>query len=166
MDASKETNFPLPLTAEVEEGPYYIEGSPERRSVAAPGTNGSKLILEGCVLDVNGNAIPGPWLDFWQADGHGKYDNRAFNLRGHQFADGEGCYRLETVRPHEYLMRSPHLHAKVRASATAPILTTQLFFPGEKTNATDYLFEGRTLLDIKDIPGGQQARFDFVIATA
>jgi protocatechuate 3,4-dioxygenase beta subunit len=165
MSNKKNTGTKLPLTAAVEEGPYYKSGSPERRSIVEPGTAGSSLILEGRVLDTSGKPIPHAWLDFWHADGRGVYDNAGFNMRGHQYADKDGRYHLETVRPYEYMFRAAHVHVKVRAAANTPILTSQLFFPGEAKNATDPLFEKLTVVDVKDIGGGQKATFDFVVET-
>ncbi|MBN1161733.1 MAG: hypothetical protein JXA17_07300 [Dehalococcoidales bacterium] len=163
MPEKNEANRKLDLTAAVEEGPYYKFGSPERKAIAGPGTYGSKLILEGRVLDTNGQPVPGAWLDFWHADGHGSYDNEDYNLRGHQYTDEDGRYSLETLRPGDYMMRSPHLHVKVRANEKSPILTTQLFFPGESKNTTDPLFEKLTVVDLKDTAQGQKATFDFVV---
>jgi protocatechuate 3,4-dioxygenase beta subunit len=163
MPAPKKPQTPPGLTAPVEEGPYYKGGSPERKKITADNTVGKKLIVEGTVRDKDGKPIPHAWLDFWQADGTGEYDNRGFVLRGHQYTDAQGRYRLETVRPREYLMRSPHIHVKVQAHKDAPIFTTQLFFPGEKTNASDFLFEKGTLMDVKDTPDGQLAHFDFTV---
>lgn len=153
----------LALTAAVEEGPYYKTGSPERSNIVEPGTTGRRMILEGRVLDKNGEPIAGAWLDFWHADGNGIYDNEGFNLRGHQYTDETGRYRLETVRPLEYLMRAAHVHAKVRAVDKSPILTTQLFFPDEARNKTDPIFEEKTLMNIADMQDGQIATFDFVV---
>jgi len=70
-----------------------------------------------------------------------------------------------TVKPMDYMTRSPHIHAKVRAKESSPILTVQLYFPGEKKNATDSLFEKGTVMDVKDTPEGQKATFDFVVET-
>jgi protocatechuate 3,4-dioxygenase beta subunit len=153
----------LPLTPPVEEGPYYTPDSPERKTIAKKGTHGAKLVVEGQVLDREGHPIPHAWVDFWQADGRGRYDNQGYNLRGHQYTDKNGRYRLETVRPIEYSFRSPHIHAKVRATESSPVLTVQLYFPGEKRNASDPLFEKGTLLDVKDTKEGQKATFDFVV---
>ena len=155
----------LTLTPPVDEGPYYTPGSPERRAIAGKGTVGTKLVVEGRVLDRNGRPIAHAWLDFWHADGNGIYDNEGYNLRGHQYADKEGHYRLETVKPLGYMMRAPHVHAKVRAKESSPLLTVQLFFPGEKKNATDPIFEKRTVMDVKDTTEGQKASFDFVVET-
>jgi protocatechuate 3,4-dioxygenase beta subunit len=156
----------LELTAAVEEGPYYKTGSPERRNIAEAGTPGEKLIVEGRVLDRQGRPVPHAWLDFWQADGNGVYDNEDFNLRGHQYADEKGRYRLETVRPKQYLFRAAHVHAKVRANDKSPVLTTQLFFPGDARSETDPLFENLTVMDVTDTADGQKATFDFVVGVA
>ncbi|OGO43683.1 MAG: hypothetical protein A2137_08120 [Chloroflexi bacterium RBG_16_58_8] len=69
------------------------------------------------------------------------------------------------MRPLEYLFRSPHIHVKVRASEGSPTLTSQLFFPGEERNTTDPIFEKLTVMDVRDVPGGQKATFDFVVET-
>lgn len=155
----------LPLTAAVEEGPYYYTGSPERRQIADPGMPGENLVLEGRVLDRDGKPVPHAWLDFWQADSRGQYDNDGYLLRGHQYADKEGRYRLDTIKPRGYFSRAPHVHVKVRADEKAPLLTTQLFFPGEKTNASDPIFEERTVMDVQEVAGGLKALFDFVVET-
>jgi len=164
MSAKKNTiEGRLELTPAVEEGPYYTPGSPERKTIAEKGTPGTKLVVEGRVLDSNGRPIPHAWVDFWHADGHGRYDNEGYNLRGHQYTDKDGRYHLETVRPLEYLFRAAHIHAKVRAKENSPVLTIQLFFPGEKKNTTDPIFEKLTVMDVKDTPDGQKATFDFVV---
>ena len=156
-------NAQLALTATVEEGPYYKTGSPERNTILQPGTTGSRLTLEGKVLNRNGQPVARAWLDFWHADGNGVYDNEGYNLRGHQFTDENGCYHLETIRPLEYLFRAAHVHAKVRANDKSPVLTTQLFFPGEARNETDPIFEEKTLMNVAEMQDGQKATFDFVV---
>ena len=164
MAAKKETESKfLALTPSLEEGPFYKPGSPERRNIAAAGTPGQKLVIEGQVLDTQGRPIARAWLDFWQADGEGRYDNSGYSLRGHQYADKNGRYHLETVRPLIYAGRTAHIHAKVRASEKSPVLTVQLFFPGEKRNATDPIFDKLTMMDVADTAEGQKATFDFVV---
>jgi protocatechuate 3,4-dioxygenase beta subunit len=164
MPAKKNvTERKLDLTPSVEEGPYYKTGSPERTATAENGTPGTKLVVEGRVLDRNGRNLTHAWLDFWHADGDGNYDNEGYNLRGHQYTDKSGRYHLETVRPREYLFRAAHIHVKVRANENSPVLTLQLFFPGEKKNTTDPIFKSDTVMDVKDTEDGQKAAFDFVV---
>ena len=155
----------MELTASVEEGPYYKSGSPERRNIVEPGTAGTRLILEGHVSNRNGEPIPHAWLDFWHADGNGNYDNEGYNLRGHQYTDEKGRYRLETVKPLEYLFRAPHVHAKVRADDNSPTMTTQLFFPGEERNKTDPIYEKLTVMKVVDTEEVWKATFNFVLET-
>jgi protocatechuate 3,4-dioxygenase beta subunit len=144
------------------EGPYYKSGSPQRTSLLEPGMPGTRLVLMGYVCSRRGRPIARAWLDFWQADSRGVYDNSGFRLRGHQFADERGRYTLETVVPGEYPGRTPHIHVKVRAP-NLPALTTQLYFPGEARNQTDALFRSEGLVQMRDGPGGRTATFNFVL---
>jgi protocatechuate 3,4-dioxygenase beta subunit len=117
------------LTPENTEGPYYTPDTPERTSLLEEGWQGDKLILIGYVLDSNCRPIPNAWLDFWQADANGEYDNTGYTLRGHQFTDEQGRYTLETVMPGLYSSRPiRHIHVKVRAPG-GEVVTTQLYFP-------------------------------------
>src|SRR4051812_46228903 len=81
-------------TAEVTEGPYYKEGSPEKSQLDEQGALGTKLTITGYVYDTNCHPITNAWLDFWQADGDGTYDTNGYTLRGHQFTDSNGKYTL------------------------------------------------------------------------
>jgi len=90
---------------------------------------GTRLILVGYVLDQSCNPLPNAWLDFWQADANGEYDNAGNRLRGHQFTDEQGRYYLDTVLPGIYGSRPiRHIHVKVRPESGEEV-TTQLYFP-------------------------------------
>ena len=104
-------------------------------------------------------------LDFWQADDRGVYDNTGYRLRGHQFTDEQGRYRLETIVPALYTGRTRHIHVKVQAP-NQPVLTTQLYFPGEPRNNGDSLFNPALLLAVQDAPDGKAATFTFVPSIA
>ena len=65
-------------------------------------------------------------IDIWHSDEDGRYDNSGFRYRGHQFTDGAGAFRFETVRPGRYPGRTPHIHVKVQGASTH-LLTSQLF---------------------------------------
>ncbi len=101
-------------TPETTEGPYYKEGSPEQADLAQESVPGEHLELTGSVFETDGRPLVGAWLDFWQANGTGKYDNAGYTLRGHQFSSKSGRYSLSTVVPAAYPGRTPHIHVKVR----------------------------------------------------
>lgn len=147
------------------EGPFFSPNSPERRSLLETGMKGQVLELSGFVLTRGCQPVSRALLDFWQADAEGAYDNHGFRLRGHQFTDGEGRYRLRTIVPARYPGRTPHIHVKVQA-ANPPALTTQLYFPGDPGNARDPLF--RSELQMRMAGGGERrsGRFDFVLDMA
>jgi protocatechuate 3,4-dioxygenase beta subunit len=151
------------LTPSQTEGPYFTPNSPERSSLLESGLLGTKLTLAGYVLGTSCQPVGGALLDFWQADDRGEYDNVGYRLRGHQFTDAAGRYSLETVVPGLYPGRTRHIHLKVQAP-NRPVLTTQLYFPGEPSNRTDGIFNQALLMEIQDgADGGKLARYDFVL---
>lgn len=167
MSAGAETNgYTDPAaTPSTTEGPYFKPNSPERKSLLEPGVIGEKLNLTGRVLTRSGKPVAGALLDFWQADGNGRYDNVDYKLRGHQFTDNFGRYQLETVIPGEYSGRTRHIHVKVQAP-NGSVLTTQLFFPGVEDNQRDSIFRPELLVSLNDTETGvtsKQAKFDFVL---
>lgn len=152
----------LALTPALTEGPYFKAGSPQRTALRESGVAGTPLVLTGRVLSRSGAAVAGALLDFWQADGNGAYDNSGYRLRGHQFTDAQGNYRLETVMPGLYPGRTEHIHVKVQAPGTS-IVTTQLFFPGATGNANDSIFRAENLVRLQQTGATWAAQFDFVV---
>ena len=144
-------------------GPFFLPHSPQRASLLEPGINGTKIVLTGRVYSTRCSAVSGALLDFWHANDAGEYDHEGFRLRGHQFADSEGRYRLETIVPGLYPERTRHIHVTVQPP-NGPILTTQLYFPAEQRNARDSLFDRRLLMTIDDGGERKAALFDFVLA--
>jgi protocatechuate 3,4-dioxygenase beta subunit len=147
------------------EGPFFKPKSPERQSLLDEGVKGPQLELIGLVLARNCKPVPGALLDFWQADAAGAYDNSGFRLRGHQFANREGAYRLRTIMPAQYTGRTAHIHVKVQAP-NQPVLTTQLYFPDQPQNARDPLFRPELLMRLSKGGDALQGRFDFVLDIA
>lgn len=146
------------------EGPYYKSGSPQRNDIFL-GSKEERIVLEGYVWNKDCESIANAWLDFWQADGNGNYDLQGYNLRGHQYTDENGKYTLETVIPGGYSSRTPHVHVKVRAGESSPVLTTQLYFPGESKNRSDSIFRESLVVDLKEEETGKVATFNFVLNT-
>lgn len=150
--------------AELTEGPYYKEGSPERQKISEDGTPGTHLILKGYVFDTECKRISNAWLDFWQADGEGNYDNEGFNLRGHQFTNKDGFFRIETVVPGQYPGRTEHIHFKVRRDEKSSAITSQLFFPDASGNHSDSIYSDSLLVDFGTDPDGSKyASFNIVV---
>jgi protocatechuate 3,4-dioxygenase beta subunit len=143
------------LTQSQTEGPYYKPETPQRNSLFEAGMQGTRLLLVGYVLDQNCQPLPNAWLDFWQADANGEYDNAGYRLRGHQFTDAQGRYYLETVLPGLYSSRPiEHIHVKVRPEGGQEI-TSQLYFPQQP-------IEGLTV-DLEDRGDYSVGYFNFVV---
>ena len=144
------------------EGPYFKPSSPERVELLETGMAGQQIELVGIVLTRGCKPLAGALLDFWQADDKGRYDNSGFRLRGHQFTDAEGRYRLRSIVPGLYPGRTRHIHVKVQPRG-GRILTTQLYFPGEAHNRSDGLFRMELLMRTAKNEGWLAGRFDFVV---
>jgi protocatechuate 3,4-dioxygenase beta subunit len=155
---------PGELTPAQTEGPYYKEGSPQRERLAVAGSPGRQLVLSGVVRASDCRPVARAELQFWQADAGGQYDNSGFRLRGHEFTDGSGRYRVQTVIPGEYPGRTPHIHVKVQPPG-GPELTTQLYFPDQPRNSSDAIFDPKLLLPLKRAGSAYTAQFDFVVKT-
>lgn len=144
------------------EGPFYKPRSPQRASLIEPGMPGTKIIVAGYVLTRSCRPIPRALVDVWHADDRGEYDNTSFRLRGHQFTDEAGRYYMETIVPGLYPGRTRHFHVKVQA-ANQPVLTTQLYFPGEPRNQNDGIFHPRLLMNVRETAGNRVGTFTFVL---
>jgi protocatechuate 3,4-dioxygenase beta subunit len=150
------------VTLSQTEGPYFKPSSPERIELLESGMAGQAIELAGFVLTRGCKPLAGALLDFWQADDKGRYDNSGFRLRGHQFTDAEGRYRLRSVVPGLYPGRTRHIHVKVQPRG-GRVLTTQLYFPGEAKNRSDGLFRKELLVRTAKNEEALAGRFDFVV---
>ena len=144
------------------EGPFFKPSSPERAELLEAGMPGQPIELVGFVISRTCKPLAGALLDFWQADDKGRYDNSGFRLRGHQFSDAEGRYRLRSIVPGVYVGRTRHIHVKVQPRG-GRVLTTQLYFPGEAQNRADGLFRSELLMRTAKNAGWLAGRFDFVL---
>jgi len=77
--------------------------------------------------------------------------------RGFQKARSDGSYDLVTDIPGKYVGRTPHIHVKISAGQSE--LTTQLYFPNQRSNYSDYFFDKK--LQIKNTSQG--FIFDFIL---
>lgn len=144
-------------------GPFYTPDTPQRASLLEPGLDGTPLVLVGYVLRTTCKPLSNVLLDFWQADSRGRYDNRGYTLRGHQFTDANGQYRLDTVVPGLYPGRTRHIHVRVQAPHSRAI-TTQLYFPDVEQNERDFIYDPLLLVrPLESSVKARKAQFDFVL---
>jgi protocatechuate 3,4-dioxygenase beta subunit len=143
------------------EGPFFKPKSPLRSDLRSE-LKGRPVTLTGLVLTRDCRPVANALVDLWHADADGDYDNWGFRGRGHQFTDAQGRYRFLTIRPARYTGRTPHYHVKVQA-ANGPVLTTQLYFPGDPANRRDPIY--RQELEMT-FTGASDGRFDFVLDRA
>ena len=145
------------------EGPFYTPSTPRRSDLTEPNSSASPLVLEGLVLTPDCQPIAGAIVDIWHCDDNGRYDNKGFRYRGHQYTDSAGSYRFITNRPTMYTGRTEHIHVKVQGKNTQ-LLTTQLYFPDRKTdNQQDWIFKSDLVMDLEPTATGWHGRFDFVL---
>ncbi|MGD9952438.1 MAG: intradiol ring-cleavage dioxygenase [Burkholderiales bacterium] len=149
------------LTPRQTEGPFYTPDTPKRSSLVEPGSSAERLVLAGRVVDARCRPVANALLDFWHCDENGEYDNAGFRYRGHQHADAEGRFRLETIFPALYPGRARHIHVKVQPPG-GRILTTQLYFPGD---ARDFLWRAELVVAMERDAQRRFASFQFIVAT-
>ena len=146
------------------EGPFFSPNSPERSNLLEPGEQGTPIVLTGMVLTRSCRPVAGALVELWHADAQGTYDNEGYRFRGHVFTDGHGTYRFETIVPGLYSGRTRHFHIKYQAPSQ-PVLTTQLYFPGEPNNVRDRIFHPDLLVGLDPNEPGV-ARFNAVLELA
>lgn len=184
-------------------GPFFTEDSPEVRAGGdtTGGAPGQPCWVEGTVTGTDGSPVPGARIEVWQADEDGMYDvqyggNRVSG-RAHLFTGGTGHYAFWALTPTPYPiphdgpvgrllemtrrspMRASHLHFKVTAPGTRP-LVTHIFAEGDGLLTSDAVFgvkdslvkrfqqhpAGAPTPDGRDLAGQawSRVRFDIVLA--
>jgi protocatechuate 3,4-dioxygenase alpha subunit len=138
-------------------GPYFtMRLTGEGQNVlTAPETIGTRIRIEGRVLDGDRRHIEDALVELWQADAHGRYhhpaDTRtdvpadaAFVGFGRCASDFEtGAYSFLTVKPGAVPhpsggMQAPHISLVIQARGMLHQTYTRLYFPDEaEANAVD-----------------------------
>jgi protocatechuate 3,4-dioxygenase beta subunit len=143
---SLEDSTTLHGTPQQIEGPYFVDGMPDRSNITSDTSNGSAeqgipLRLMIHVYGVTDGAcvpIEGAKVDIWHANSQGIYSgvkdmgtSENNFLRGYQMTDKNGTVQFDTVYPGWYEGRAIHIHDKVRISngEQYPLeWTSQLYF--------------------------------------
>jgi len=112
------------LTAEQEEGPFYVAVDDVREDIVL-GQTGLALELEITIISsVSCKPVRHAAVDIWQANADGVYSDISSEqtlgetyLRGVQFTDKHGQVTFRTIFPGHYAGRTTHIHARIHVNA-------------------------------------------------
>ena len=134
-------------------GPYFgimLRGRAACRQVT-DATKGTRITVQGKVLDGAGGVIPDALVETWQADANGCYqhpdDGRAnpdplFHGYGWAHTQADGGFRFETIKPGpvpgpDGRNQAPHILVSVMARGILTRFITRIYFDDEAANAED-----------------------------
>ncbi len=136
-------------------GPYFAIGVPFPGShlIVPEGTQGA-IRITGTIYDGRGDVIPDHLIEFWQADGDGRFADiygygdqssldgfRGFGRYGVE--DGDGTYEIVTVKPGRAPspsgeLQAPHIDVTLFARGMLNRVVTRVYFADEgDANASD-----------------------------
>lgn len=119
---------------------HYVLASPNPKGEIA----GETIVLEGAVIDADGQVIPDAMVEIWQADAAGRYaeGNTGFIGFGRSSTSEDGVYRFRTVRPGAIGEgHAPHIAVGVFGRGLLKRLVTRAYFEGDAANASDAILD-------------------------
>jgi protocatechuate 3,4-dioxygenase beta subunit len=119
---------------------------------------GQRMIVEGRVVDEDGNPLPRALIEIWQTNAAGRYTHRLddfrapldpnFNGHGRILTDENGKYRFLTIKPgaypwnnHPNAWRPAHIHFSLFGPSFVSRFMTQMYFEGDPMLAYDPVFQ-------------------------
>jgi protocatechuate 3,4-dioxygenase alpha subunit len=119
--------------------------------LVTPDATGTRIRIEGRVLDGDGLPINDAMLEIWQADAQGRYahprDSRArtnalFKGFGRSATDKDGAYSFDTVKPGAVAgpdgkPQAPHIVFCIYSRGMLRQVYTRLYFSDEAVNTAD-----------------------------
>ncbi|WP_313622680.1 protocatechuate 3,4-dioxygenase subunit alpha [Achromobacter sp.] len=116
------------------------------------------VVIEGRVIDGEGNPVPDGMVEIWQADARGVYrhpddprhaeagaESEGFNGFGRTPTGSDGGFRFTTIKPGcvpapDGQSQAPHLVVSVFMRGLLKHLSTRMYFPDEAAaNAQDWI---------------------------
>lgn len=147
---------PLGLTPSQTVGPYLSIGLLDAAVKASivPADDPRAIVVRGRLLDGHGDPVPDGMIEFWQANGAGRYAHPADTRDDVPLEDGfwgfgrsgtadDGWYEIVTLKPGRVpapdgRLQAPHIVVGVFARGLLKRLATRLYFPDEQeANAAD-----------------------------
>lgn len=137
-------------------GPFFSIGLTRMKhdDLVGAGTSGERVVIEGHVLDGDGEPVPDAIIEIWQANSYGKYAHPedqqdkplepSFSGYGRIPTDDEGQFRFTTIKPGpvpdlDGKFQAPHIVVSVFARGLLRRLVTRIYFSDEPANATDFV---------------------------
>ena len=148
-DAVPQVNLPTPYQTV---GPYFKIGLEAlyRSDLTGPNTPGQVIEIAGSVIDADGVPVPDSVLEFWQADGDGRYPDQpqrkpfegSFVGFGRVPTNEHGQFRFRTIKPGAVqagavARQAPHILVSVFMRGLHHRLVTRIYFSDEGGNADD-----------------------------
>ncbi len=129
-------------------GPYLHIGLDwlNTTELAPAGVAGERIVIQGRLLDADGQVVPDGMIEIWQANSHGKYahteDTRALPLDpgftgfGRTATDVDGGFRFSTIKPGTVpaangQLQAPHILVNIFARGLLKQLVTRIYFSGD-----------------------------------
>jgi protocatechuate 3,4-dioxygenase alpha subunit len=120
-------------------------------NLVTPDATGTRVRIEGRVLDGDGAPINDAMIEIWQADGQGRYaharDERArpntkFTGFGRSATDKDGVYGFSTIKPGAVpwpggKAQAPHIVVCIFSRGMLRQIYTRLYFSDEAANVAD-----------------------------
>jgi protocatechuate 3,4-dioxygenase alpha subunit len=120
-------------------------------NLITPDATGTKIHIEGRVLDGDGKPINDAMIEIWQADSQGRYanargeqprPNAKFTGFGRSATDKDGVYSFDTIKPGPVpgpngKAQAPHIVVCIFSRGMLRQIYTRLYFSDEKTNDAD-----------------------------
>lgn len=137
-------------------GPFFKIGFEwlYRDNLASNDVSGTRVTIQGRILDGDGNPVPDAVLEIWQANAHGKYAHPedtqdkplepGFKGYGRVPTTSDGRFRFATIKPGavpgpDGKPQSPHILVSVFMRGVLRRLVTRIYFPDEPHNAADFI---------------------------
>lgn len=148
------------------EGPFYLEGSPERTALNIYGREGTLIRLYVRVVDQDCAPIAGAVIEVYHCGPDEEYvmDDEAMPYRGTIITDEDGKAWFESLEPPPYLdengLMRPHIHYKINAEGYEE-LTAQTKFAHDPE--LDEPIESLVVVEFTDVGGVLEGQHTFIL---
>jgi protocatechuate 3,4-dioxygenase alpha subunit len=167
-------------------GPFFHIGCSKFTVADMAGVNvpGTRITIEGRMLDGHRTPVSDAMIEIWQADASGKYADPAesqgraplaeFKGYGRVATDRNGRFAFATIKPGAVpgpgnTMQAPHLAISIFMRGLLKRLMSRVYFPDESANDSDYVLNSvapgrrRTLIAWKKENSTEPLHWDVIL---